>query len=197
MATDGDVDYRSFTRAQLEEALSRIDPQRYPLNHARLLRELAARPPIATQAPIHKGGVSKPSSARLVITYTVTLTILSVFAGFIIGVSRRIAPGLIPKHVDGQFDAGLALWAVGALVVCFLVYRHLARRHRARYFRVGVPVAALVGLGNFASSALLSGSFPSLWFAVVAMGLYLGWLVAVGAMFGMSPNYALERTREG
>jgi uncharacterized membrane protein YjgN (DUF898 family) len=43
MATDGDVDYRSLTRAELEEALTRIDRTRFPLNYARLMAALEQR----------------------------------------------------------------------------------------------------------------------------------------------------------
>ncbi|HEY1491030.1 MAG TPA: YjgN family protein [Steroidobacteraceae bacterium] len=41
MATDGDIDYRSFTGAQLEDALARIDRPNFPLNYARLTAALA------------------------------------------------------------------------------------------------------------------------------------------------------------
>ena len=43
MATDGEIDYRSFTRAQLEEALARIDRTQFPINYARLTAALAQR----------------------------------------------------------------------------------------------------------------------------------------------------------
>jgi uncharacterized membrane protein YjgN (DUF898 family) len=41
MATDGDIDYRSFTGAQLEDALVRIDRTQSPINYARLTAALA------------------------------------------------------------------------------------------------------------------------------------------------------------
>jgi uncharacterized membrane protein YjgN (DUF898 family) len=40
---DGEVDYGRYTRAQLEDALQRIDAQRYPRNHQALLAELERR----------------------------------------------------------------------------------------------------------------------------------------------------------
>jgi uncharacterized membrane protein YjgN (DUF898 family) len=43
MATDGDIDYRSLTRAQLEEALARTDRTQSPLNYARLMAALEQR----------------------------------------------------------------------------------------------------------------------------------------------------------
>jgi hypothetical protein len=48
---DGDIDYRSLTRTQLEDALARIDARAYPLNHANLVAELARRPAEGVPAP--------------------------------------------------------------------------------------------------------------------------------------------------
>ena len=63
MATDGEIDYRSFTRAQLEEALARIDRTQFPLNYARLMAALeqqraaeghaSAQPAAPAAAPTH------------------------------------------------------------------------------------------------------------------------------------------------
>jgi hypothetical protein len=44
MPTDGDIDYKGFTREQLEEALTRIDADAYPKKHQKLAAELATRP---------------------------------------------------------------------------------------------------------------------------------------------------------
>jgi uncharacterized RDD family membrane protein YckC len=43
MANDGDSDYTKYTSAELREALTRIDRNRYPINLAALNREIAAR----------------------------------------------------------------------------------------------------------------------------------------------------------
>jgi uncharacterized membrane protein YjgN (DUF898 family) len=43
MGTDGQIDYSRYTRAQLEDAVSRIDRNLYPLNYQRLLAELERR----------------------------------------------------------------------------------------------------------------------------------------------------------
>jgi len=43
MGMDGEIDYRAYTREQLEDALRRIDPARYPRNHRNLLDELERR----------------------------------------------------------------------------------------------------------------------------------------------------------
>src|SRR6059058_745587 len=43
MATDGEIDFRSFTREQLDEALERIDRERFPLNYQALTAEIERR----------------------------------------------------------------------------------------------------------------------------------------------------------
>lgn len=43
MGTDGQIDYSRYTRAQLEDALSRIDRNLYPLNYEHLVGELERR----------------------------------------------------------------------------------------------------------------------------------------------------------
>lgn len=52
MNTDGKIDYRSYTLAQLEEALAAIDGRKYPINLRNLKAELASRPvPARSTAP--------------------------------------------------------------------------------------------------------------------------------------------------
>ena len=48
---DGEIDYSTLSRAQLEEALANIDKAQYPRNHQSLLRELSQRSPTAYQPP--------------------------------------------------------------------------------------------------------------------------------------------------
>ena len=43
MATDGEIDYRSYTREQLEQVRARMDRQRYPLNYQHLSAEIERR----------------------------------------------------------------------------------------------------------------------------------------------------------
>lgn len=47
---DGEIDYSSYDRAQLENALGNIDRDRYPKNYEHLTRELAKRPPLSPVA---------------------------------------------------------------------------------------------------------------------------------------------------
>jgi hypothetical protein len=53
---DGDIDYSKFTRAELNEALTRIDRARYPKNLSNLLTALAA-------APVDRPGASTEQSS--------------------------------------------------------------------------------------------------------------------------------------
>lgn len=46
---DGDINYSKYSAEDLNEALARIDRQRFPLNYANLLKEAAARPVIQPQ----------------------------------------------------------------------------------------------------------------------------------------------------
>lgn len=51
MKPDGTVDYRSYTLAELKEALSRIDRSKYPINLRNLEAEIASRPVPASSIP--------------------------------------------------------------------------------------------------------------------------------------------------
>jgi hypothetical protein len=43
MSDDGNINFQSYTRAQLQDALSRIDRERYPQNYKKLVAELSSR----------------------------------------------------------------------------------------------------------------------------------------------------------
>ena len=43
MATDGDIDFTTYTREQLDGAVSRIDRERYPINARKLIDEYQRR----------------------------------------------------------------------------------------------------------------------------------------------------------
>lgn len=59
MAVDGEIDYRAYTDAQLDEALGSIDRSAYPQNYANLLAELAARAERAA-APHRPAALGQP-----------------------------------------------------------------------------------------------------------------------------------------
>jgi rhomboid protease GluP len=50
MATDGDIDFSTYTREQLDSAVTRIDHQRYPINSAKLIDEYQRRKVAEKQA---------------------------------------------------------------------------------------------------------------------------------------------------
>jgi hypothetical protein len=58
MPRDGQIDYSSYTQAQLEDALTRIDPAAYPMNHQSLVAELQRRAtaPMARSTPARGSG---------------------------------------------------------------------------------------------------------------------------------------------
>src|ERR1700734_3926135 len=43
MATDGDIDFTTYTREQLDSAITRIDRERYPINARKLTDEYQRR----------------------------------------------------------------------------------------------------------------------------------------------------------
>jgi hypothetical protein len=43
MATDGDIDFTGYTREQLDNAVARMDHQRYPINSRKLIEEYQLR----------------------------------------------------------------------------------------------------------------------------------------------------------
>jgi hypothetical protein len=63
MPTDGEINYASFTREQLDEALTRIDRQRYPINYHRLLFEIEQRSGERCSGGVPLPGESPPVAA--------------------------------------------------------------------------------------------------------------------------------------
>jgi uncharacterized YccA/Bax inhibitor family protein len=61
---DGDIDYSTFERPQLEEALTNIDRDRYPNNYQNLVRELSIRPAPANPSPSSNAGLSESKAGE-------------------------------------------------------------------------------------------------------------------------------------
>src|SRR5579863_3887617 len=61
---DGDIDYSTFERPQLEEALTNIDRDRYPNNYQNLVRELSIRPAPANPSPSSNAGLSESKAGK-------------------------------------------------------------------------------------------------------------------------------------
>jgi hypothetical protein len=150
MATDNDIDYRQMTRAELSEALSNIDAQRFPQNHAHLLAEIAYRnsggrsePAPTVPAEIlrlrQERGDVRPSLATKVI-----------YGGF--GAFYFLMPiclmAFVPQKIAGPVSAVVAtaiIWLIAALflfglcvtyrfesglVTCLLFSRHILWKER-------------------------------------------------------------------
>ena len=58
MATDGDIDFSTYTREQLDSAVTRIDRERYPINAQRLITEYQRRR-VAEKEAAAKAATSK------------------------------------------------------------------------------------------------------------------------------------------
>jgi hypothetical protein len=134
---DGDIDYTALSRAQLAEALTRIDKVRYPRNYENLVRELSARPPDSPQQ-------SRPVTLLAVIgRYTLSLVMLEVTFGVLLGEVR-----LYVFH--GSFDHILGLYllvkvlAIGAIALA--VYVHLAKHHHVSFPKAAAGVVVAVSL---------------------------------------------------
>jgi len=67
---DGEIDYSTFSRSQLEEALENIDKDQYPQNYQNLQKELSQRPPAAPEPP--EVGEVAPVLSRKAITGTIS-----------------------------------------------------------------------------------------------------------------------------
>ena len=123
----------------------------------------------------------------IVLRYTLTITAFGVLTGFLIGVTRRLAPGFVPEHVQGQFDLGAVVNVSAIALICMLVYWRLASKHPIKYFRVGLPVAVLTGLGNFLSNAAIVTSGArgfELWLVAVSVGFHVLIMLIAGYLFG-------------
>jgi hypothetical protein len=104
MLTDGDIDYRTFTRAQLEDALQRIDPGQYPLNHSRLVRELAARPQQLADA------IVLPNRLVLngMLSFTIRRAVPSIFV--VLGLLTLLQALGVTKAMTTNFPLGVKPW---------------------------------------------------------------------------------------
>jgi hypothetical protein len=141
---DGDIDYSRYSRAQLEEALTRIDRSKYPVNYENLRRELDAR------APEPQRETRPPSTAFLIVCYTMAVLVLNAV------VRLFFDAALVLIFHDPSEARGVAgPWKLGiffALLVgaCF----HLARTYRSQFANVMVGVALVLGGFNVLAARL-------------------------------------------
>lgn len=149
MAKDGEIDYRSRSRAQLIEALNNIDGTRYPINYANLRRELDSRPPEPDRCAPHVVVVSMRRYVLFAFGGMITALILSALADAFLGIRAGPAP----------FGAGV----LASILVSAMLFLNKHRR----------PLGAME-LRNF-----FVGCFISFWFVDQLMLLPLKFPIAV------------------
>ena len=151
---DGEIDFRSYTRAQLEDARSRIDRERYPQNYKNLSAELLSGPKQAMSvAPL-------PPAPRNV-SYAVRL----LWATLAVGALRLVVvfPHL-PKTLSFGTEVGVLVPVLSALpLIYWWVLGALSRgRNEARIALLVLFLLWLfVAYGQFAtaySRSMLEGN---------------------------------------
>jgi hypothetical protein len=143
MSEDGTVSYTTYSRAQLVEALSRIDRSRYPRNFAALNRELQLRDPDSAD-DVPRTPARLPA---IVFRYSLLLIGLQVGAGVLQGEVRMALAGEF-HHAPPATTASLIIRFVVSGAIALAVYSYLAKHHRTSYTRAGAWVAVVVSLGN-------------------------------------------------
>jgi hypothetical protein len=134
---DGDFDYSQLSRAQLEEALTRIDRHRYPVNYQKILRELEVRPADAPPAP-----EVLPSLMSLTGWYSmglVSATILFEFGVAAVAALLRWAGASVPDVTSSPVVGSLV-----TIVAALVVYFRLIRNHPRQFGPVATGVAVVV-----------------------------------------------------
>jgi hypothetical protein len=147
---DGDIDYSQFSRAQLEEALTRIEPTRFPRNYENLRRELATRAP----EPQRERG--PPAIAVLVGCYAGAFVLLQGLALFLFGSALVVIFGVPSELTHRAMLVNFAVFAVVAVGTFF----HLARNFPGQFAKVAVGVAVVIsGLSAINAIAARLGLF--------------------------------------
>jgi hypothetical protein len=138
---DGDFDYSRLSRTQLEEALTRIDKGRYPINYQRILKELEVRPPESPAAPAE----AKQSVLNLITWYSLGLVVAYVLAYFWAGfVAMMVLAVLHPKDVASPEAIPPLIGSLISVAAPLVLYLHLARKQPGKFLLVaaGVAIAA-------------------------------------------------------
>ncbi len=147
---DGEIDYSKYSRDDLNEALGRIDKQRYPQNYANLLKESASRPVVS---PAQSSGPRRPVLVKVILVIystAIVLTGLVVIMVLITWPATKEPLRQIPTRVWVEGGIGLAL-TLSAMVLLFRMKRS------AFYFCVAGSALATVGnVGNLVSGMPIS-----------------------------------------
>jgi hypothetical protein len=151
--TDGEVDYSTLSRAQLEEALTRIDRHRYPRNYQSLVKELKTRPP-ETQSPPEPRDLS--TWVMIIGWYQIAATAYCLWLCYRTFSSERFhladvsKLGILPVST-------LVVWgATTLLTLCLLLITGVAGVLTVRRHRLG-PRLSIVSFGAQAISLTLPG----------------------------------------
>jgi len=143
MAVDGEIDFRGFDRAQLEDALRRIDRTRYPVNYQRALAELERR----RAGPA--AGWPVPVENRSAAVTPVVVSGAPPDSGPPTAETRVVPPESLPPTVRyrfefrGKSEEYFRIWIVNlALTVVTLgIYSAWAKVRTRRYFHSNTLLA--------------------------------------------------------
>jgi hypothetical protein len=142
---DGDFDYSQLSRAQLQEALTRIERTKYPINYERILRELETRPPDQPALPAPSSPVS------LVAWYSVALFGGCVSLWLFLGIVLRLV-GAAALVTGSRFFVPLV-----GVTVPFVLYLRLVAKHPQHFRRVALAIAFVGSLLCTLAADVLSG----------------------------------------
>lgn len=92
---DGDIDYSKYSDDDLNEALRRIDKQRYPKNYANLLKEAASRPFVQ---PPQSGRPRRPALANTIVAFYGIASVLTGLAALLILVTWPAAKEALDRN---------------------------------------------------------------------------------------------------
>jgi small-conductance mechanosensitive channel len=181
---DGDFDYSQLSRAQLEEALTRIDRGRYPINYQRILRELEVR---SQESPTGQSVQPQPSVLNLIAWYSIGLVSAYVVAYFCAGFV--VAAVLAVLGLKGVFEPKLMPPLIGTLIAIaapLVLYLRLVRTQPGKFLRVASGVAIIASFLCAALSYIFADAQTprpaTVFFATVTLNFTIGSLV--GTLYG-------------
>jgi hypothetical protein len=141
---------------------------------------------MTTQPAVEPAGeTSLASHAHTVAAYTLSLSLLCIGSGMLLGIFRLLA-GNGSEHVWGKLDAGLILQLLATIILCGAVFRHLAHKHAGDYLLLGFPVALLTGTANagFAAISAPTGTPFSGWLLGISVAFAVLLMLLAGFLFG-------------
>ena len=150
---DGDVDYSRYDRRGLEDALRNLDAAKYPLNHANLMRKLAALPPETLPEALARG---TPSFRR----WLPWLKYIGAFQLFTAGFTFSLAASLSGLPMDRMVESAFVVVVAVGIIALNIAAAILVIRGK----RLGYTLSAV----NFALQ-VFPFSFPGVAFEYCAL----------------------------